>query len=121
MSIFADVYTILNVTSVTNLVDDISPYVRARGTTFPAIIIEVPTQQFERLSTGAYRTVSDVELSCMARTVLEAEAVADAVLSVLSTEECIALESMSRHYEEGYDDDSVGLFTVTINFTTYGA
>jgi hypothetical protein len=121
MSIFQDVYTILNVTAVTNLVDDISPYVRARGTDFPAVIIEVPTQQFDRLSTGVYRTVSDVEVSVMARSVLEAEAVADAVLTVVSTEDCIALESMSREYEEGYDDDSVGLFTVTINFTSFGA
>ena len=43
------------------------------------------------------------------------------VLTVLSTEDCIALDSMSREYEEGYDDDSVGLFTVTINFTSFGA
>ena len=121
MNIFQEVYTIINVTAVTNLVADISPYVRARGTDFPAVIIEVPTQQFERLSNEVYRTASDVEVSILARTVLEAEAVADAVLSVLSTERCIALESMSREYEEGYDDDSVGLFTVTINFTTYGA
>ena len=121
MSIFSDVFTTLNVAAVTTLVEDISPYVRARGTTFPAIIIEVPTQQFDRVSTGAYRTVSEVELSCMARTVLEAEAVADAVLLVVAADTCNALDSVSREYEEGFDDDSVGLFTVTINFTSFGA
>lgn len=121
MNIFQTVYTTLNVESVTDLVDDISPYVRARDTNFPAIIIEIPSQQFDRLSTGVYRITSDVEVSCMARSVLEAEAVADAVLLVVADNDCNALDTVSREYEEGYDDDSVGLFTVTINYTSFGA
>ena len=119
MSIFQTVYTDLNVSSVTDLVDDISPYVRARGSGFPAVIIEVPTQSFERLSTGVYRTVSSVQLTCLARTVLEAENVSEAVLAAAVDNVCNVIESIDRDYEEGYDEDSVGTFIVTINYTNF--
>ena len=119
MSIFSDIYTDLNVTTVTDVVDDISPYVRARGSSFPAVIIEVPTQNFERLSSGVYRTASSVTLTCLARSVLEAEAVSEAVLAAATDNVCNVIESIDRDYEEGYDDDSVGTFIVTINYTNY--
>jgi hypothetical protein len=117
MSIFSDIYTQLNVTGITSIVDDISPYVRARGTNFPCVLIEVPTETYERNSSGTYRKQADVTVTCIARSVVESEEVAAAVLGVLATDACSYIESVSREYEEGYDDDSVGLFIVSINYT----
>ncbi len=117
MSIFETVYDELNVSAITSLVDDISPYVRARETGFPAITIEVPSASFERDSLGTYRTLSEVEATIMARSVAEAESVADAVLTVVGSDACNYLDSISRDYDEGYDGDSVGIFMVTINYT----
>ena len=119
MNIFEQIYTLLNVAAVTSVTDDISPYVRGRKKGFPCVLFEVPNETFDRDSGGTYRIASEVELRCIARSVNEAEVVADAVLSVLTESACLNLESISREYEEGYDDDSVGLFTVTINFTLY--
>ena len=121
MSIFSDIYSDLNVSAVNALVDDISPYVRGRGKDMPAVLIEVPTQSFERLSTGVYRTLSEVSLTCIARSVLEAEDVAEAVYAAVIDNECNVIDTISREYEEGYDDDSVGTFIVTINYTNFGA
>lgn len=120
MSIFTTVFNDLNVTVVTDLVDDISPYVRGRGKGFPAIVFEVPSQNFDRISSGVYRTASDISLQCMARSVMEAEEVAAAVTGAVIDNVCNTIESIERDYEEGYDDDSVGLFLVTINYTNYG-
>ena len=119
MSIFSDIYTDLNVSAVNAVVDDISPYVRGRGKGFPAVLIEVPTQNFERVSTGVHRTASSVTLTCLARTVLEAEDVAEAVYGAVIDNVCNVIESIDREYEEGYDDDSVGTFIVTINYINY--
>lgn len=119
MSVFSDIYTMLNVTSINDLVDDISPYVRGRKKDFPAVLIEVPSTSFDRLSSGVYRRINEVELTCIARSVAEAEAVAEAVLTVLGSENCVALDSLSREYEEGYDEDSVGLFIVTIQLQLF--
>lgn len=117
MTVFADVYSELNVNDITSLVNDISPYVRARGSDFPAIIFSVPEESFERQSTGVYRIQAAVEVMCLARTVQGAEDIAEAVLAQVS-EDCLNdLDSITRDYDEGYDDDSVGVFIVTINYT----
>ena len=57
----------------------------------------------------------------MARSVTESESIAEAVITAVVDNSCVILDSISRSYEEGYDDDSVGLFMVTINLTIYGA
>jgi len=119
MNIFQTVYTDLNVAPVTALANDISPYVRGRGKDFPAVLYEVPTQNFERLSMGVYRTSSSVMVQCIARSVQDAESLSEAVLAALVDNVCNVLESIDRDYEEGYDDDSVGLFSVTINYINY--
>ena len=117
MTTFADVYSELDVSDITSLVNDISPYVRARRTDFPAIIFSIPEETFERQSTGIYRIRAAVEVMCLARSVQEAEDIADAVLAELAKDCLNDLESITRDYEEGYDDDSVGVFIVTINYT----
>lgn len=119
MSIMSDVYTKLNVSTINDLVNDVSPYVRARGTDFPAVLFSVPSQDFERISTGNYRVASSVEVVCVARSVTESETIATAVLALLDGT-CDVVDSVTREYEEGYDEDSVGVFSVIINFTNYG-
>ena len=120
MNIFETVYTDLNVSGVNSVVNDISPYVRGRKKDMPAVLIEVPTQDFDRLSTGVYRTLSSVSLTCIARSVNEAEEVAEAVMTAVIDNNCNVINSVSRDYEEGYDDDSVGTFLVTIDYTNFG-
>lgn len=120
MTIFETVYQDLNVAAVTNLVGDISPYVRGRRTSFPAVLYEIPSQEYERLSSGAYRILSEVEVTCIARSVSEAEAVAAAVIDSVIDATCNVIQTVTRDYEEGHDEDSVGLFMVTINYTNIG-
>ena len=119
MSIFATVFADLNVDAVTSLCDDISPYVRGRGKDFPAVLYEVPTQNFDRISSGVFRVESSVEVSCYARSVVQAETLADAVITNVIDNTCNVIDSVNRDYEEGYDDDSVGLFSVPINYTNF--
>jgi len=119
MSVFSDIYNILNVSGVTTLVDDISPYVRGRGKGFPCVLFEIPNETFDRNSAGSYRSAAEVVIHCIDRSVEGAETVSDAVLDALNDSNCGFVESISREYEEGYDDDSVGLFTVSINYTHY--
>ena len=120
-NIMTTVYAGLNVTAITNMVDDISPYVRARDTSFPAITYQVPDQQMERISTGVYRVASSVEVICIDRSVQGVEAVAEKVLETIIDDSCNVVDNVQREYLEGYDDDSVGMFFVTINYTNYGA
>ncbi len=117
MSIFKEVYDELNVEALTNLVDDISPYVRARGTTFPAVTFEIGTETFERVSTGISRSLAEVEVTCYARSVIESEEVGEVVKGLVLESDCNYLNSIDREYDEGYDDDSVGVFMVVINYT----
>lgn len=119
MSVFTEIYNILNVAAITNIADDISPYVRGRGKGFPCVLYEIPTQIFDRTTGGAYRSVTEASIKCMDRTVAGAETLADAVLTVLNEVTCGMVDSIDREYEEGYDDDSVGMFTTTINFTLF--
>ena len=120
MSIMQTIYTTLNVAAVNNLADDVSPYVRRRGSDFPCVLYEVPNQTFERTSSGTYRIVSEVTVACIARSVADAETLGAAAFGVLVDNECNVIDSVQREYEEGYDDDSVGLFIHTINLTQYG-
>ncbi len=117
MSTMSTVYTELNVASITNLVDDISPYVRARNTSFPAITFQVSTEQYERTSSSVYRALAEVEVTCYARSVMEAEAVGAAVKAVVLDDHCNYLNTIEREYEEGYDDDAVGIFMFIISYT----
>ena len=117
MSIFAQVFAELNVESVRTQVNDISPYVRARGTDFPAITFMVGTEEFERNSTGFVYSLADVQVTCMARSVVESEAIAASVKNAVTAGNCNFLTSIERDYEEGYDDDSVGVFSVTLNYS----
>jgi len=116
MSTFADVYDELDVSAIRNKVSDISPYVRARGSSFPAIIFSIPEETFERQSSGVYRVQAAVEVQCLARSVQEAEDIADKVLEVVLANCVNYVESITREYDEAYDDDSVGMFIVNINY-----
>ncbi len=116
MSTFSDVYDELDVNDITKLVSDISPYVRARGSSFPAIIFSIPEETFDRQSTGTFRVQAAVEVQCLARSVQEAEDIADAVLEVVFANCANYVESITREYDEAYDDDSVGVFIVNINY-----
>ena len=116
MSTMTAVYTELNIDALNDLADDISPYVRARNTSFPAITFRVDSEDFERTSTSLYRKLASVSVTCYARSVMEAEALGAAVLTALKGDHCNYIETLERDYEEGYDDDSVGVFMVTINY-----
>lgn len=117
MSTMSIVYTELNVESITDLVDDISPYVRARNTAFPAITYQVGTEQYERTSSSVYRALAEVEVTCYARSVMEAETVGAAVRDAILDNHCNYLNTIEREYEEAYDDDSVGVFMFIISYT----
>lgn len=117
MSIFATLYSIINDAEISGL-NDISPYVRGRGKDFPCVLIEVPTETWDRNSGGVYRKVYECTFRVVARSVSESETIAANVVSTL-VDSCGRIESIDREYEEGYDDDSVGLFSVIINYTYY--
>jgi len=118
MTIFKDLYDLVNDASIDDL-NDISPYVRDRNKDFPCVIIEVPTETWDRHSNGAYRRVYECSYRIIARSVSQSEEIAGDVITALTSACDVWIETIDREYEEGYDDDSVGLFSVIINFTYY--
>jgi len=118
MTIFQTLYDIVNNASIAGL-NDISPYIRDRNKDFPCVLIEVPTENWERHSSGAYRRVYECMYRVVARSVSQAETIAESVVTAIVSNCNSYIDNIDREYEEGYDDDSVGLFSVIINFTYY--
>ena len=111
----AKLYTMLNVTEITDLVSDISPYVRDREDIFPAVVYEVPSENFDRTSTGYTRALADAEVTVMARSAQTGEDIASAVFDVLADESCVVIDSISREYDQSYDGSSAGIYSVRLS------
>ena len=111
----AALYNVLNVNDITDLVSDISPYVRDREESFPAVIYEVPNETFDRTSTGYTRSLAEAEVTVMARGAEEGETIADAVFSVLSGTACVVIDSIQREYDQSYDGSSAGIYSVRLS------
>ncbi len=118
----AALYAMLNVSDITDLVSDISPYVRDRDAVFPAVVYEVPSETFERTSTGYVRSQADAEVHVLARGAEEAEIIADTVFEVLADTACVVVDSITREYDQSYDGSSAGIYHVVLNIIiTQGA
>ena len=111
----AKLYTLLNVNDITKLVSDISPYVRDREESFPAIVFEVPTETFDRHSAGYARALADAEVTVMARTAQEGETIASVVFSELAADQCVVIDSINREYDQAYDGSSAGIYSVRLS------
>ncbi len=111
----AKLYTILNVSDVTDLVSDISPYVRDREESFPAVIYEVPNETFDRHSAGYTRSLAEADVTVMARSAQEGETIADAVFNLLAAESCVVIDSIQREYDQSYDGSSAGIYSVRLS------
>ena len=111
----AKLYTMLNVSDVTDLVSDISPYVRDREDSFPAVVYEVPSESFDRSSNGYQRSLADADIQVMARSAQEGEDIASAVFDVLAAETCVIIDSISREYDQSYDGSSAGIYSVILS------
>ncbi len=110
----------LNVAAITNLVSDVSPYVRNRKTEFPVVLYDIPSETFERHSTGYTRRVADAEVSVLSRSAEEAETIAAEVFDTLEPETCIRIDSISREYDPAFDGSSAGIYLTTLNLTITG-
>ncbi len=110
----AKLYTMLNVEAITDLVNDISPYVRDREDSFPAVVYEVPSESFDRSSTGYTRALADAEVTVMARSAQSGEDIASAVFEVLADQACVVIESIAREYDQSYDGTSAGIYSVRL-------
>ena len=111
----AKLYTMLNVSAITELVNGISPYVRDREESFPAVIYEVPMESIERTSTGYVRSLADAEVTIKTRGAEQAETIAEAVFNVLIAEPCVVVDTISREYDQSYDGTSAGMYSVTLS------
>ena len=109
------VYSILNVDAITTLVSDISPYVRDREESFPAVIYEVPNETFDRSSSTYTRSLAEAEVTVMARSAQEGETIADAVFGVLAETACVVVDSIQREYDQSYDRTSAGIYSVRLS------
>lgn len=108
-------YGKLDVTAINAVVNDVSPFVRNRQASFPVLVYEIPTETFDRHSTGYIRSVADAEVSILARSSEEVESIADTVITTLQTEQCIRVDSLSREYDPSFDGSSAGIYLITIN------
>ena len=111
----AKLYTMLNVSDITNIVNDISPYVRDREESFPAVIYEVPNEQFDRTSTGYNRALADAEVTVKTRSAQQGEDIASVVFDTLAAESCVVIHSISREYDQSYDGSSAGIYSVRLS------
>mgnify|MGYP006154326289 FL=1 len=111
----AKLYTMLNVSDITNIVNDISPYVRDREDSFPAVVYEVPNEQFDRTSTGYNRALADAEVTVKTRSAQQGEDIASVVFDTLAAESCVVIHSISREYDQSYDGSSAGIYSVRLS------
>jgi len=128
VSLPEDIYTLLSDTDpLTDLVDTrISPYVRnASEQTFPACVFEVSNTTIESDSGGSVaHCFSDVTVTALGRTFIEADEVAETILAAMTswsdTNACVAMTTptaVTRDQEMPYDGSQDLVYRTSIDFS----
>ena len=99
----------------------ISPYVRNTGDDFPAVVFEIPREEIESDAEGRdLMRIATIEITCLARTYLEADSLAEAVVVAIKTAVPVARSlTIDRDFGDPYDgsQDLVYRSTVTATLT----
>lgn len=128
MSLPEDIYTELAAAGdLTDLVGTrISPYVRNASTqTFPACVFEVSNTSIESDSGGSVaHCMSDLTVTALGRTFIEADEVASAILAALTSwsdeDACVAMTTptaVTRDQEMPYDGSQDLVYRTSIDFS----
>lgn len=128
MTLSEDILTQLETSSelVALVSTRISPYVRNATTqTFPAVVFEITNTAIESDTSGAIgRCQSDLTVTALSRSYIEADEVADEVLAVLGAwsddTACVAMTTptaITRDQEMPYDGSQTLVYRCAVDFS----
>ncbi len=99
----------------------ISPYARNHDDDFPAIIFQIPREEIESDTAGRdLLRIATVEITCMARTHIEADTLAEAVVAAIATKTAARSITIDRDYGDPYDGSQELVYRSTVTATFAG-
>lgn len=114
---------------ITSLVSTrVTPYVRNRDADFPCIVYSIPREELTTPATGEimHRDV-EVQISCMGRTHLDADTIAEAVIVALgpgtdgtTCVDAVRVQSLDREFADAYDGKPDLIYTTTVTAVLSG-
>ena len=106
----------------------ITPYLRNRDDSFPSIVYSVPREEFETESTGEIvARTAEVSVVCMARTYLDADELAAAVIDAIEpgtqgacTVSAARVTGLEREFQDAYDGSADLVYFTTVSAILIG-
>ena len=124
MSFATDTFTLLSGNSAVAAIvgTRISPYVRNTGDDFPAVVFQIPREEIESDSVGRdLMRIATIEITCLARTYLEADSLAEAVVVAIATSVPVARSlTIDRDFGDPYDGSQDLVYRSTVTATLTG-
>ena len=124
MSFATDTYTLLagNGPIAAKVGTRISPYARNPNDDFPAIVFQIAREEIETDAGGRdLMRIATVEITCMDRTYLEADALAELVVTAIRGRTAARSLTIDRDYGDPYDGSSELVYRATVTATLAGS
>ena len=99
----------------------ISPYARNPEDAFPAIVFQIPTEEIESDSAGRdLLRIATIEITCLARTHVQADALAELVVLAIAGKAAARSLSIGRDFGDPYDGSNELVYRSTVTATFAG-
>ena len=99
----------------------ISPYARNPEDAFPAIVFQIPTEEIESDSAGRdLMRIATIEITCLARTHVQADALAELVVLAIAGKAAARSLSIGRDFGDPYDGSNELVYRSTVTATFAG-
>ena len=99
----------------------ISPYARNPEDAFPAIVFQIPMEEIESDSAGRdLLRIATIEITCLARTHVQADALAELVVLAIAGKAAARSFSIGRDFGDPYDGSNELVYRSTVTATFAG-
>ena len=99
----------------------ISPYARNPEDAFPAIVFQIPMEEIESDSAGRdLLRIATIEITCLARTHVQADALAELVVIAIAGKAAARSLSIGRDFGDPYDGSNELVYRSTVTATFAG-
>ena len=99
----------------------ISPYARNPEDAFPAIVFQIPMEEIESDSVGRdLLRIATIEITCLARTHVQADALAELVVIAIAGKAAARSLSIGRDFGDPYDGSNELVYRSTVTATFAG-
>ena len=99
----------------------ISPYARNPEDAFPAIVFQIPMEEIESDSAGRdLLRIATIEITCLARTHVQADALAELVVLAIAGKAAARSLSIGRDFGDPYDGSNELVYRSTVTATFAG-